>query len=57
LADCGGRISRVESDGDRTALWTLLSEFHRWMADHEPRDDPEAELTADRESLTTEPTI
>lgn len=48
-------ITPLETEADRTALWTLLGEYHEWLRDHVPHEyDPEAGLTKDRQSLARE---
>lgn len=48
-------ITPVDAAGDEAALEGLLSAYHEWMAGHDERYDPQAELASDLESLSTEP--
>lgn len=48
-------VTPVETPDDEPALERLLSAYHAWMAGHDDRYDPDAELAEDLRSLSEEP--
>lgn len=54
MTDPSISIRPADPETDWAELRELLVDFHEWMADHEERYDPAAELATDSRSLTEE---